>query len=488
MLTLINTNRMRPPIAPLGLDYVACAARDAGIETQVVDLGLAEDPAAALRAHFASHNPRLVGLSLRNVDDSFWPSARSFLPSLKELVGELRRLTDAPLVFGGVGFSIFARRIVEWCGVEYGIRGDGETALPALYRCVTQAAPLEKVPGLIVAPHALPSPRTSGSLCHAPAWEAEGGLVRVPTRRDAIENATYLRLGGQVGLETKRGCPVACDFCADTLAKGAAARLRPPVDVADEAEALLRQGVDVLHLCDGELNVPGEHARAVCDEFIRRGLGEKVRWYAYLAVTPFDADFARAARRAGCVGINFTGPAATDEMLRAYGQRHCVADLENSIHAAQAAGIVVMVDLMLGGPGETPQTVRAAIETLKRSGPECVGAALGVRLYEGLPLTRRLEAEGPLERNPGLWRRYPGPVDLLWPTYYVSPALGERPAAVVREAIGGDARFFEPSDESAAGVTEESKDHNYSGNEPLVRAIADGARGAYWDILRKLRT
>jgi hypothetical protein len=30
MLTLINTNRMVPPIAPVGLDYVAAAARRAG--------------------------------------------------------------------------------------------------------------------------------------------------------------------------------------------------------------------------------------------------------------------------------------------------------------------------------------------------------------------------------------------------------------------------------------------------------------------------
>ena len=30
MLTLINTNRMTPPIAPVGLDYMAGAARAAG--------------------------------------------------------------------------------------------------------------------------------------------------------------------------------------------------------------------------------------------------------------------------------------------------------------------------------------------------------------------------------------------------------------------------------------------------------------------------
>jgi hypothetical protein len=32
------------------------------------------------------------------------------------------------------------------------------------------------------------------------------------------------------------------------------------------------------------------------------------------------------------------------------------------------------------------------------------------------------------------------------------------------------------------------RDHNYNANQSLCDAIAAGARGAYWDILRKLRS
>lgn len=46
MLTLINANRMLPPIAPIGLDYVAGAARRAGLTVEVLELGLAERPSA----------------------------------------------------------------------------------------------------------------------------------------------------------------------------------------------------------------------------------------------------------------------------------------------------------------------------------------------------------------------------------------------------------------------------------------------------------
>ncbi len=147
-----------------------------------------------------------------------------------------------------------------------------------------------------------------------------------------------------------------------------------------------------------------------------------------------------------------------------------------------------MLDLLLGGPGETPETVSHTLDFIRRIGPDCAGAALGIRLYAGTRLTRRIASAGPLAARPGIRRRYEGPVDLLRPTFYISPALGERPAQLVRDLIGDDPCFFPPGDESSTESLEGSRnDHNYNDNEPLARAIAAGARGAYWDILRKLR-
>jgi hypothetical protein len=257
--------------------------------------------------------------------------------------------------------------------------------------------------------------------------------------------------------------------------------------VADEIESLLRQGIDVLHLCDSEFNIPRAHAMAVCEELISRGLGQRVRWYTYMAVTPFDRALATAMRRAGCVGINFTGPAASEAMLLGYGQAHCQGDLALAIALCHELGIAVMLDLMLGGPGETPATVSQAIAFAKSVNPECVGAGLGVRLYPGLKMTQVVAAQGSLGSNPGVRRRYAGPVDLFQPTVYVSPALGERPAELVRQLIAGDQRFFEPADEPVGGPgPADTRGYNYNDNDPLVRAIANGARGAYWDILRRL--
>jgi radical SAM superfamily enzyme YgiQ (UPF0313 family) len=474
MLTLINTNTMQPANAPVGLDYIAGAAKQAGIEVEIVDLCLAKDPAATLRDYFSKHNPELVGLSFRNVDDCFWPSCQWFVPKLAELIKSLRTLTSSPIVAGGVGFSIFANKIVEQTGADFGVCGDGEQATIDLYGQLLGQRRFEKVGGLI--------------------WRQEDGVIRtnkplwptpltLPTSRDAIDNVTYFNRGGQVGLETKRGCCHNCIYCADKLSKGDFVRVRKPAEVADEAESLLTKGIDVLHICDSEFNVSRNHAYAVCEEFVRRDLGKRLRWYTYMAVVPFDGQLAAIMRNAGCVGIDFTGDSANEKMLGVYRQRHSRDDLAKAVSLCRENSITVMIDLLFGGPGETPASVKETIDFVKQINPDCAGAPLGVRIYPGTDMALAVAVEGPMETNPNIRRKYDNPVDLFKPTFYISHLLDPNPARLVKDLIAGDKRFFEPIDETDMALT----DHNYNDNTELVNAIKTGARGAYWHILHQLR-
>lgn len=473
MLTLINTNTMQPAIAPVGLDYIAGVAKKAGLEVDIVDLCLADDPDAALRDYFADHNPDLIGLSFRNVDDCFWPSCQWFVPRLNDTIKSIRSLSKTQLVIGGVGFSIFAKQIVEYTGADFGVIGDGEQAIIELYHKLKNK---KKIPR-----YSILDGRTN-----------QPERLSLPTSRNAIDNAAYFKRGGQIGLETKRGCNRNCIYCADRLSKGTANRLRPPSEVADEVESLLAQGIDVLHICDSEFNIPGRHALAVCEEFIRRGLGKRLKWYAYMAVTPFDSQLATAMRNAGCVGIDFTGDSASAAMLKTYRQPHTAGDLASAVQLCRENNIKVMIDLLLGGPGETPQTAKQTIDFIKQINPDCAGAPLGVRIYPGTEMVNIVAAEGQLETNPNIRRKYTGPVDLFRPTFYISHLLGEKPARLIKDLIAGDKRFFEPIDEadavSTSGELVESTDHNYNDNTELVNAIKAGARGAYWDILHNLRS
>ena len=479
MLALINTNTMVPPIAPIGLDYLATTVRNAGIGVDIVDLNLAIDPVQTLRDYFTTHAPQLVGLSFRNIDDCFWPSAQWFVPQLTDQINEIRKLTNAPIVLGGVGFSIFPERILGHTGADFGICGDGEQAMVSLFNELNSTKTFEHVDGLIWRDHA----RIHRN---RPAWPMH---LSLPVQRDAIDNLAYFQQGGQGGLETKRGCNRNCIYCADPLAKGTALRSRSPVEVADEAETLLAQGIDVLHLCDSEFNIPPQHAHAVCAEFNRRSLGKSLRWYTYMAVLPFDAPLAKAMRKAGCVGIDFTADSACSAMLETYRQTHRRQQIDAAVSLCRDQGIKAMLDLLLGGPGETLKTAAETINFAKYINPDAVGAALGIRIYPHTPLAHHLAREGPLEANSNIHPMYDGPIDLFKPTFYISAALGKQPAQLIRDLIAGDQRFFEPLSppDPAASKAEPATDHNYNDNVKLVEAIKNGARGAYWDILRQLR-
>jgi radical SAM superfamily enzyme YgiQ (UPF0313 family) len=291
--------------------------------------------------------------------------------------------------------------------------------------------------------------------------------------RTWVDNARYFRWGGQAGIETKRGCPGLCTYCADPLAKGHHTRLRPPNAVVDELECLLGQGIDHIHTCDSEFNLPPAHALEICEEIVRRRLGDKLRWYAYCAPSPFTRELCQAMRDAGCVGINFGADHGDEGMLQRLGRAHVPEDVVRATHLCREAGMVVMLDLLLGSPGETRQSLRQAIECMNRAAPDRVGISAGLRVYPGTTLEQSV---APSSSEPGL-SMGPEPAQ---PRFYMEPAVAPFCFSLLDDLIGGDRRFlfFDPA--------KPDRNYNYNANQRLSDAIADGYRGAYWDILRRM--
>ncbi len=452
---LVNTNRMQPPIGPIGLDYVAEALDAAGHQVDLLDLCWEEDAPAAVERFFNGAHYGLVGVTLRNTDDCGYIRPQSFLPQFAGVVSAIRACADAPVVLGGVGFSVMPEQVLALAGAELGVWGDGEFALPELASRWERGEDWRDVPNLIWREgrewrRNAPSAR---SLAELPAM----------TRRWA-DNRRYFQQGGQAGFETKRGCPGECVYCADPVAKGNQTRTRPPEAVADELERLLEQGIDHLHTCDAEFNMPVGHALAVCSEIKRRGLGEKLRWYAYCAPAPFSPDLARAMREAGCVGINFGTDSGDAVMLRRLGRAFTPEDVLNATRWSKEAGMAVMLDLLLGAPGETRESLTRTVDLMKRAGPDLAGVSVGLRVYPGTRLAAQLGG---------------GQDDPSRPRSYLEPAVAPFAFDLLDALIGDDKRFlfFDPS--------RPDRNYNYNANQRLVEAVAKGYRGAYWDILRR---
>jgi len=463
-LALVNTNRMRPPIAPIGLDYVAEVLSAAGHVVALLDLCWEEDPGAAIARFFGGADLGLVGVTLRNTDDCGYTSRQSFLPELAGTVHTIRRCTGALVVLGGVGFSTMPEEALALSGADAGVWGEGEFVLAELAHRIERGQEWRDLPSLVWRDSA-------GWRRNAPgAWPLEG---LPPMSRSWVDNPRYFRQGGQAGFETKRGCPGECVYCADLVAKGNWTRVRPPAVVAEELLRLLEQGIDHLHTCDGEFNLPAWHALEVCRELVRRGLGEKLRWYAYCAPAPFSPELARAMRAAGCVGINFGVDNGDEGMLRRLGRGFAPEDILNATRWSREAGLAVMLDLLLGAPGESRDSLVRTVELMRQAKPDRVGVSVGVRVYPGTKLARRVASA---ERPEGL----SGGGDASAPLFFLEPAVAPFAFQLLDGLIGDDPRFlfFDPA--------RPERNYNYNANQRLVEAIQAGYRGAYWDILRRL--
>jgi radical SAM superfamily enzyme YgiQ (UPF0313 family) len=471
-VVLVNPNRMKPPVAPIALDYLAHALSASGFETDVLDLCFSEDVGSDIEAYFAHNDVLAVAVSLRNADDTSFATQDFCIDRYKEVVDLIKESTSAPVILGGSGFSIMPQAILDYCDVALGIWGEGEESLPLLLDRIARGDDPGDVPGLVYRAR-------DGFVATRPSY-VDLSVMPAPSR-SAVDNHRYFVEGAMAGIETKRGCPNDCIYCVDPVGKGGKLRLRSPGSVADEAQSLLDLGIDHIHLCDSEFNIPEGHARDVCQELEARGLGGRLRWYTYATPAGFSRDMARLLRGAGCAGVNFGVDSGSEEVLRRLGRDFTVEQIARTAQACRSEGLVCMFDLLVGGPGETRDTLRETIETMKRVSPDRVGANIGVRVFPGTALARMLIAEGPLDTNPSLRGSLSGNDDFFRPVYYVSSDLGPDPTPYLADLIGGDERFFFFGDTAGA-----DQNYNYNDNTVLVDAIREGYRGAFWDILRRL--
>ena len=175
---------------------------------------------------------------------------------------------------------------------------------------------------------------------------------------------------------------------------------------------------------------------------------------------------------AGCVGINFGVDSGHEDMLRRLRRGFAPKAILDAVRSCHAAGMVVMLDLLLGSPGETRESIIATVELMKQASPERVGIALGVRVYPGTALADLVCQE---DMREGLI----GGGHSSEPLFFLEAEIAPFVFELLDELIGKDERFFffDPS--------RPDRNYNYNANQRLEDAIGKGYRGAYWDILRR---
>ncbi|HEX6735412.1 MAG TPA: cobalamin-dependent protein [Azonexus sp.] len=425
LLLYSNQSRELVPAPPVGLSYVASAAEAAGHEVRLLDLAFSTDLLAELAQAITAFAPEVVGLSVRNIDNVIQQRFDSPLLALQQQVAVIRdtaRTADGrpvPLVLGGPAISILAERTLDVFGADYAVVGEGEAAFPALLGHIAAGTLPQRIPGVCY--------RRDGVAVRNPseliAGFADSGMQRW------IDWRRYEHEGGTWPIQTKRGCPMSCVYCAYPLVEGRRFRQREPGEVVDEIARVLRDvGPRTFEFVDSTFNLPARHAIAICEEILRRGVKAK---FTAMGINPLDvpAELFPLMKRAGFNSMMITPEAACDAMLDNLGKGFSMQHVNRCLDLARTSGLKSMWFFMLGGPGETMATCEESIRfaQTRLTGWQFTSVFFtGIRILPGTVLARQAIERGYLAPD----------TDFANGVFYLSPEIDEAAVlARVHEAV-----------------------------------------------------
>jgi len=410
LLVSANTLREPYPVYPLGLDYVAGAVAQ-NHHVQIVDMNSLSgyDPLAAVIKAFS---PDVIGLSLRNIDNTDTTDPRGFIGQYRTIVEVIRQHSDARLILGGSGFTIFPSETMQALGADYGVIGEGER-LAVLLDAIENRKDAGTIPGVVTAEthKFLPQP-----------WQ---GKITRRINPNPANLQFYLQNGGMLNLQTKRGCPFKCVYCTYPHIEGHHLRLMDPEETAAAALKLQASGAKYFFITDSVFNADCSHSLAVARAFKKHGVS--IPWGAFFAPLKQPEDYFRIMADAGLTHVEFGTDSLSNPVLASYRKPFRDQQIFKIHQASIDAGLYVAHYFLLGGPGENPQTLKETltrVDSLKKS---ALFFFCGIRIYPGTALYEIAVNEGQIEKG----------ASILEPVFYRSPLIdSDEIVRQVRQSAG----------------------------------------------------
>jgi len=403
LLISANTEQINMPVLPLGMACIGAAVQDAGHEVNTLNLMMARDIRGLLRETITGFSPDVIGISVRNIDDQMMEPPNFLLDAVKMVVSECRSLSDAPIVLGGAGYSIFPRRVLEYLEADMGIQGEGEKSFVMLLERLEHKADTSQIPGLCLPEIGLlKKNQPVKDLDHHPQPLLNVHLL-LPS---GLKNEEIW-----FPVQTRRGCAMDCSYCSTASIEGRLLRKHSVGRAVDIIRQYANAGIKNFFFVDNTFNFPLSYAKALCDRIITEGLN--IRWRCILYPWKIDDELVEKMAQAGCKEVSLGFESGSESILKRMNKRYTPADVRRISKILGKQQIHRMGFLLLGGPGETKDSVEKSLYFAESLETEAMKITSGIRIYPDTALHRIAVDEGIIEPDE----------DLLFPKFYMAKGL-----------------------------------------------------------------
>jgi len=402
LLVSANTYTTPYPVYPLGISYLYTYLKNRlpHYNFHFFDFNLQSLPDFGKTLSNVKFD--VIGVSLRNVDDTNIYKKNSFIDGYEQIVSAIRSASSAKVVIGGPGFSIFPEQIFETLQPDFGIKGEGEESFLQLIGCIDNHSDYRKIEGLVY--------KTDTTKIKVNPRTTYLNSLELSFDKDLVDY--YWSKSGMLNIQTKRGCPYNCIYCSYPVIEGRKIRtLNADLIVETLKDLYFNKGITYVFFTDSVFNISNEYNIQLAQKIIASDV--KVNWGAYFAPHNLTREELTLFKQAGLTHIEFGSESFSDQQLKNYRKPFKFTDVLEVSQICSDLGIFFAHFLILGGYGETERSLDETFENSKKIPLSVFFPYIGMRIYPHTELFNLAVAEGKIISEN----------DLLEPVYYISDAV-----------------------------------------------------------------
>ncbi|MBU7010550.1 MAG: radical SAM protein [Theionarchaea archaeon] len=276
---------------------------------------------------------------------------------------------DIKVMLGGYQGAVIADELMKQSSaIDVIVLSDFEPIAEELMNAFKGRIPLRDVPNLVY--------RENGDIKRTNVQKIKVDLDQNPYYDFSIVEQ-YLPNYIMYSIEASRGCPYHCSYCQERIfrsyhaVKGAERAVDELIEAANVIASV--NNMAFFYYSDPLWGLKRSWVREFCTVLIERRDEIKAKHFGWFMCTRFgmlkDKEF-ELLKNAGCATIGYGIESLSPKMLKLMGrsenQKKYLQQVQETIGKTLNHDIQLYISMILGMPGETPETLKETVEGLKK--------------------------------------------------------------------------------------------------------------------------
>lgn len=345
-------------LPPQGLAGLAAVLREAGYKIKIIDSTASGLDIDGTVREIERIRPKAVGITVYTI----------CLKIAAQIAGKIKAaVPETTIIVGGGHVSLLpGDALREHPEFDVGVIGEGEETLLELISKIVDDADWKDTGGIAY---------------------LEGGSVRVNERRPFIKDLDSLPLPAwdllpelkthyspaadsikrtpSTGIVTSRGCPGKCFFCNRSMFGNQTRSHSPDYIIRMMLDLMDNHGMRDIYIQDDTFTANKKNVMEFCRKLIDLDLD--ITWSCHARTDYVDLEMLYLMREAGCWQISFGIESGAQEILDNINKGTTVEQNYKALEWCRKAGISVKGLFMIGGFGESGETIGKTLEFIKKA-------------------------------------------------------------------------------------------------------------------------